>query len=136
VDLGAPMPVRRRGQWMVALIDLWVASLLPGDVFDRAFEIVACEAGGTEHRVVLDGLHFARGFFALRTRELWWADRADGALHGLRVKSIVVRAKAEPLHIVPPPRPSVARAPSVADLRRLLPHTAAGYPFVEFRVVA
>jgi hypothetical protein len=134
VDLGAPMPIRRGRDRMVQLIDLWVASLLPGDILDRTFEIVTSSARGAAQRVgTLDALHFARGFIVLGTCELWWRDPADGAFNGRCVESIVVRVKAEPLPLVALPRPRVARAPSASDLRRLLPHTAAGYPFVEWR---
>jgi hypothetical protein len=116
---------------MVQLIDLWVASLLPGDVFDLMFEIVACTADGeTAGVAALEGLRFAQGFLVIATRELWWDGPRTGTPHGLRVQSIAVRDQAQPI-----PKPSGAALPSVtlAHLARVLPHAVAAYPSVEWR---
>ena len=121
---------------MVQLIDLWVASMLPGMLLDHTFEIVTTAAGPeATTSAPLDALHFARGLVALATRELWWDDPADTPLNGRRVESIVARAQAEPSLDVTAPRSQVRRAISMPDLRRLLPHTARAYPFVEWRSV-
>jgi len=121
---------------MVPLIDLWVASLLPADVFDVTFEIVTIDGEGEALRSApLDGLRFARGFIAASTRELWWEDAADRALQGVVAHSIVACARVEartPLAQAAPASPST-HAVSVADLRRLLPHVGRSYPTVELR---
>src|SRR5580700_9753930 len=87
VDLGAPRRVRRSGRSMVSLMDLWVATLLPADVLDVTFEIVTDEVDAVRPSAPLDGLRFARGFIATATRELWWENAADRALHGARAHS-------------------------------------------------
>jgi hypothetical protein len=137
VDLRAPRSVRRGGRWMVQLMDLWVASLIPGDVLDLAFEIVTTGDGDTDQRVVsLDALHFARGFIVPATRELWWDDPADRVVHGRCAQSIAVHKAPPPIaHASPPPAPPASDASSVARIHNLLPHIA-GYPQVAWRFSA
>lgn len=122
-------------------MDLWVASLFPGDVLDLSFDIVTCADGGADPRTAsLDALHFARGFIVPATRELWWDDPADRVLHGRRAQSIAVRRTAEPTPDVrPAPDPAQSSSGSgtsaVARIHQLLPHTAR-YPRVEWRFSA
>jgi hypothetical protein len=119
---------------MVPLIDLWVATLLPADVFDVTFEVVTIDDEGQAIRSApIDGLRFARGFVVASTRELWWEDASDRALQGVVAHSIVAcvhRATAETVVPDPPAHPV-----SDADLRRLLPHVGRTYPAVEWRAV-
>jgi hypothetical protein len=134
VNLHAPRPVRRKGRSMVSLIDLWVASLLPGSFLDLTFQIVASGAGGAVRaNAPVDALLFARGFVAVTQHELWWDDPADAALNGFRLHSVVVRADVSPLPPSPPTRPEQTRAPIVANLARILPVAAFGYPAVQWR---
>jgi hypothetical protein len=134
VALTAPAPVRRSGRSMVHLVDLWVASGLPGDVIDLAFEIVP--PGSTVPAARVEGLDFARGFLVLATRELWWERRRD-LPSGLCVGSVVVRAPVmEAAHPAMPATvaPLTADMPSpLAALARVLPHATASFPAVRWR---
>lgn len=126
---------------MVSLIDLWVASMLPGCLLDLGFQIVATGAAGAVRACApVDALLFARGFVAVASRELWWDDPADGALNGFRLQSIIVRpADPSPVPAPASPRPAARiehRHLSVARLTRLLPHVAEAYPVVEWRSAA
>jgi hypothetical protein len=137
VDLHAPRSVRRGGRWVVQLMDLWVASLLPGDVLDLTFEMTTHAAGGVDTRLTaIDALHFSRGFIVPTTRELWWEAAADRALHGRYAQAISVKRKAEPpASVVIPTRPAEPPAPIdavVGRVRDLLPHVAC-YPRVSWR---
>jgi hypothetical protein len=134
VDLRAPRPVRLDGRSMVPLIDLWVASLLPGDLLELVFEIVTSGPGGAVRcSPPIDPLRFARGFIEIETRELWWDDPDDGNLHGLRARTIVVAAKVQRPPPPPPAKPAEHRTISFAELRRLLPHAVDAYPPVLLR---
>jgi hypothetical protein len=136
VDLGAPMQVSRDGTRMVGLIDLWVSTMLPGDIFDMRFTLLAAASGssGAASEVVsVDGLSFARGFLAVGTRELFWPDRENAGVVGARVDAIVTsgcvaRARA--------PRARAPRAPRTRgiDLRRILPMLSTPYPPIAWRV--
>lgn len=117
---------------MVQLIDLWVASLLPGDILDLTFEIVAVTADGqTVRSSPLDGLRFARGYIVLATHEMWWEGPRTGTPHGLRAHTIHVADQDATLAQAPAsaPGPSV----TLANLARVLPHVATAYPSVEWR---
>jgi hypothetical protein len=116
---------------MVSLMDLWVATLLPADVLDVTFEIVTDEGDAARRSAPLDGLRFGRGFIATTTRELWWENAADRALHGARAHSVLVHVEPGPLapaEAVPSPSPVAA-----AHLCRLLPHASRNYPPVQWR---
>jgi hypothetical protein len=133
VDLRAPRPIRMDGRLMVPLIDLWVASLLPGDLLDLSFAIAASGPDGEiSCSPPIDPLRFARGFIDIETRELRWDDPADCAIDGLRAHTILVSARAEPI-AEPPPGPTAHRSISVAELQRLLPHAVSPYPVVALR---
>jgi hypothetical protein len=122
---------------MVQLMDLWVASLLPGEFLDLRFSLVTSNQAGVVRRSApLEALHFARGFVSRRERALFWEEEEDGALNGLRLESIeVAPALATVVRMVPaktlpvrPPPPHPLRL----DLRRLLPH-AMPYPQVQWQ---
>jgi len=136
-DIGAPMPIERNGTWMVSLMDLWVATMLPGDIFDLSFRMVTGGASETDPASVVDGMTFARGFIDIATRQLWWGDGVASALVGTCPRAILVTSHAElartryaPTHH---PAPTTPARLSVADLRRLLPIAAARYPAIEWR---
>lgn len=130
VSLRAPRPVRRGPKWMVRLINLWVATMLPGLLLDLEFEIVAARSGQVAlPRPPVDAMRFARGHVGLTTRELLWDDPQDGALNGLVVEAIIARAPIPPLRAVTPAR-SGRPSPSVAALLR---HAVDSYSLVEMR---
>jgi hypothetical protein len=119
---------------MVQLIDLWVATLLPGNFLDLDFELVTSGTGDGIHRVgPIDALRFAHGLVALGSQELWWDKAGGDHLNGLRLHGVVASARPEPA------RPSAIEEPrrsvSDVDLRRLLPHVSRPYPFVVWRVL-
>jgi hypothetical protein len=142
VDIAAPRAIRRGRRRMVQLMDLWVASLLPGDFLELRFSLVTSNHAGVVRRSApLEALHFARGFVSRRERALFW-EEDDGALNGLRLESIevapalasvvrMVPAKTLPVR-PPPPHPPHPRHPLRLDLRRLLPH-AMPYPQVQWQ---
>lgn len=144
MDLGAPRSIRRGHKRLVRLIDLWVATLLPGDFLDLRFELVLSDAGGRVQRSApLDALRFARGSVTRPGRALYWEEEAatqpkdspGGALGGLRLDGVRVHAAATPaLRLVVPaaPAPRDLLPTRSMDLRRLLPN-ALGYPEVEWR---
>ena len=134
VDLRAPRSIRRGGRRVVQLIDLWVASLLPGDFLELTFEIVTSGSGGVRCSAPLEALQFAHGFVDLDGRELWWDDPTATPLQGLRAQAIVV-LDGEPRRTVVPPKPPESRVGPVLDLHRLLPRATCGYPAVEWRSV-
>jgi hypothetical protein len=136
VDLHGPQPVRRGKQPMVRLIDLWVATMLPWDVLDLTFDVLASGPGGaTVLCGPLEGLRFSAGFVSLASGELWWDHGRKGTPHGLRAVAVVahVRSEPSPEKLTPPAlaRPTV----TLANLARLLPHAETAYPPVEWRVV-
>jgi hypothetical protein len=136
VDLRAPGVVRRAGRRMVQLVDLWVASLLPGDLLDLDFELVALGPDGDEIRTRLDALTFTRGLVALCTRQLWWPEDARAHLpHGLVLRAVVVRRVPRPSpEEAPRPATTPARpAPSATILARVLPIARTPYPPVVLR---
>jgi hypothetical protein len=136
VDIGAPMAVERDGKAMVSLMDLWVATLLPGDIFDLSFRMVTRAGSEADPACLLDGMLFARGFIDPDTRQLWWGDAAAGPLVGACPRVVVVTQPEQGRTVAPPPpRPTLvpARGPSLSDLRRLLPIAATRYPAVEWR---
>jgi hypothetical protein len=135
-DIGAPMPVERNGAWMVSLMDLWVATMLPGDIFDLSFRMVTGVASETDPACEVDGMLFAHGFIDIATRQLWWSDGAPSALVGACPRTILVTSHAQPVRThSPPARTTPATAPrlSVVDLRRLLPIASTRYPAIEWR---
>jgi hypothetical protein len=147
VNINGPRSVWRAGRRMVPLIDLWVATLLPFDVLDLTFQVVARrpETGRTRE-YSMDALCFARGFLALRTRELWWDDQRVGTPHGWTASSVMARVGAgdtpvlgpAPVHGPPPTLADGARGlleVTLANLQRLLPHAALGYPAVAVRTL-
>ncbi len=91
-DLLAPVAVRRGGRRVVPLVDLWVASGLPGHLLDLVFAIETCDAAGGERTVLeVDAQRFARGYVTLGSRELWWPDAADAVPGGRVVRAVTVR---------------------------------------------
>jgi len=97
VDLRAPIAVRRGSRWLVPLVDLWVASGLPGNLLDLAFEMITTDSvGGAIRTNTLDPQRFARGFVGLHGGQLWWDDPADAALNGSVARTIFVRQQLEP----------------------------------------
>jgi len=150
VNLHGPRPVWRAGRRVVPLIDLWVATLLPYDVLDLTFHVVARrpETGRTREYSI-DALCFARGFLTLRTRELWWDDQREGTPHGWTASSVVARlgststpvlgavpvhGPTPPVDDDPPSAPGLLEV-TLANLKRLLPHAALGYPAVALRTL-
>jgi hypothetical protein len=132
VDLGAPMAEWHAGRKMVRLADLWVAAMLPGDIFDVTFTLVTSDDGAEGRRV--DGLSFARGFVAIGTHELFWPGEENAEVVGLCAQAIVVRrcdARAANEQTV---RPGIAK-PAV-DLRKLLPILSTPYPSVSWMFLA
>ncbi len=144
-DIGAPMPVERNGTWMVSLMDLWVATMLPGDIFDLSFRMVTDDASEADPACLVDGMTFARGFLDIATRQLWWDDGVASALVGTCPRTILVTTLAQVAQVVQPAhtRSSATRATpaapprparlSVSDLRRILPLAATRYPAIEWR---
>lgn len=134
VDLRGPQPVRRGSRWVVQLVDLWVATMLPWDVIDLTFDVVARAPDGPS--IVygpIDGLHFAQGFVAVATKELRWDQAREGTPHGLRAVAVVAHVRAQSAPEAPPapvPRP-LAPSPSIV---RLLPHAGSAYPVVKWRL--
>jgi hypothetical protein len=101
VDLRGPMAVRRKTRWLVPLVDLWVASGIPGHLLDLAFEVITTDpTGGGIRANTFDPQRFARGFVALYDGRLWWDDPAEAALNGRLngrvVRAIFVRQRLEP----------------------------------------
>jgi hypothetical protein len=107
VDIGAPMPVERDGEWVVPLMDLWVATMLPGDVFDLTFRILTSSvASESDPSFLVQGMVFAGGHIAIATRELWFSDPAGVHLAGVCPRAIVVNDRAERTRMrSEPPRP-------------------------------
>jgi hypothetical protein len=134
VDIGAPRAIRRGRRRMVQLMDLWVASLLPGEFLDLRFSLVTSNQAGVVRRSApLEALHFARGYVSRRERTLFWEEEEDGALNGLRLESIeVAPALASVVRMVPAKTLPVRPPPLRLDLRRLLPH-AIHYPQVQWQ---
>jgi hypothetical protein len=134
VDIGAPMPVERDGKWVVLLMDLWVATMLPGDIFDLTFRILTSSvASESDPAFVVDGMVFAGGYVVIATRELWWSDPAGIHLAGVCPRAIVVSDRAERAHTQSAQTPAARSGPSVLDLRRLLPSASLRYPAIEWR---
>jgi hypothetical protein len=132
VSLRAPTIIRRDGRRLVALIDLWVASLLPGDLLELSFEIVTSGPGGElDCSAPIDAMLFARGFVDLGTGVLRWNDPGECSLDGRRARSVVVHLPVEPILPAAAPTPAPPEPISVADLQRLLPLAACAYPAVK-----
>lgn len=145
VDLNAPRARRRKGRTMVHLMDLWVASLLPGDFLDLRFEIVTTGSGGAVRcSHAIEALEFSRGTIDVDSHTLSWDTPGGHLLNGLRALSIVVipTASSQVVSIKPiaspatvaSTKPTVHRISSVADLQRLLPYVPRVYPKVELRL--
>jgi hypothetical protein len=129
VALSSPVATFEAGAFRVSLMDLWVATLLPGDVLDLSFELVAEGREGRPARATrttLDGLRFGRGLVAIDSRELWWRDPRDSPLHGAKLLEVHVVPQAPIAVRVPPSRPPT-------PIERLLPIAAARYPRVVWR---
>jgi hypothetical protein len=91
VDLRTPCAIRRGRRRVVQLLDLWVATMLPGELLDLTFTLVTCRDDRGRHLSArVDALTFAKGFITPATRELWWDDPADRRLQGQGVESVVV----------------------------------------------
>jgi len=136
VDIGVPMAVERDGRPMVSLMDLWVATLLPGDIFDLSFRMVTGAASKADPACLLDGMLFARGFIDLGTRQVWWSDAAAGQLVGACPRVIVVSHPEQGRTLAAStalPARAAPRGPSLTDLCRLLPIAAMRYPAVQWR---
>jgi hypothetical protein len=92
VPLASVAAVRRGGRPVAPLVDLWVASALPGDLFDSRFEIVAEDStGNAVWSAPIDGLLLPRAFVEIATRRFWWDGPRAGLPHGLVVRSVVVK---------------------------------------------
>ena len=137
VPLAAPVPVLRGDRLMVSLMDLWVATLLPGDFLDLSFEIVVTSKNGaTQHLAPVDALQFARGHLAIDSRALAWEDGSADA-EAAAVVTIIVHDAASVI-VTPPPVVAATRAPApspMAGLERMLPRgfSADRYPSVAWR---
>jgi len=93
VPLASVAAVRRGGRLVAPLVDLWVASALPGDLFDSRFEIVADDSmGKTVWSAAIDGLLLPRAFVETATIRFWWDGPRAELPHGLVVQSVVVRS--------------------------------------------
>jgi hypothetical protein len=91
------MAVRRGSRWLVPLVDLWVASGLPGNLIDLAFEMITTDPIDRATRTnTFDPQRFARGFVALDDGHLWWDDPAEAALNGRVARAIFVRPHLDP----------------------------------------
>jgi hypothetical protein len=122
----------------VQLVDLWVATMMPWDVLDLTFDVVARAPDGPALVYgPIDGLHFAQGFVTLSTRELRWDDARQGTPHGLRAVAVIAHVRAEPSAREPAPAPVMPLAAPVTppNVLRLLPHAAA-YPAVKWRLAS
>lgn len=138
IPLSAPVPVLRGDRLMVSLMDLWVATLLPGDFLDLSFEIVVTsKSGAVQHLAPVDALRFARGHLAIDSRALAWGDGSADA-EAAAVVTIIVRDAASEIASPPPPVLAAPRAtaPSaMSRLERMLPRgfSADRYPSVAWR---
>ena len=82
--------IHRGGRLVVPLVDLWVATLSPGDLPDLEFEVVA--EGLTEDAVrPIAGANLPRAYLELITRRFWWDGPYNGLPHGRVVRSVIVR---------------------------------------------
>ena len=139
VALDAPVPVLRGDRLMVSLMDLWVATLLPGDFLDLSFEVVVLSKNGVErHLAPVDALQFARGHLAIDSRSLAWEDGSTDVDGGAVVKIVVHDASSEIAIPTPPPvvaAPRASASSSIARLERMLPRgfSANRYPPVAWR---
>ena len=138
VPLAAPVPVLRGERLMVSLMDLWVATLLPGDFLDLSFEIVVTSKNGApQHLAPVDALQFARGHLAIDSRALAWEDGSTD-VESAAVVTIIVHDAASEIVTPPPPVVATTRAPApsaMAGLERMLPRgfSADRYPSVAWR---
>ena len=93
VPLASVAAVRRGGRLVAPLVDLWVASALPGDLFDSRFELVAEDStGNTVWSAPIDGLLLPRAFVEIASLRFWWDGPRGELPHGLVVHSVVVRS--------------------------------------------
>jgi hypothetical protein len=100
VRLASVAAVHRGGRLVVPLIDLWVASQLPGDLPDMEFEIVA--EGVTDDGVAppaIAGPSLPRAYLEVQTRRLWWDGPRNGLPHGRVVRSVVIRESVAGLNL-------------------------------------
>ncbi len=136
VELGKVASVRRGGRRVVQLLDLWVASLLPGELLDLSFEILAEDDDGAAVRSPpIDGVRLASGYVAIASSRLWWDGCRDGVPHGMLVRSVVVHAPPAsarcPVDLPAEPAPA---PPLESKYARVLPAIAFRYPAVEWRL--
>ncbi|HTQ47168.1 MAG TPA: hypothetical protein VMI75_30645 [Polyangiaceae bacterium] len=92
VQLSSVAATQRGGRLVVPLIDLWVATLLPGDLPDMEFEVVA--EGVTEDAVsppMIAGPDLPRAYVELRTLRFWWDGPYNGLPLGRVVRSVIIR---------------------------------------------
>jgi hypothetical protein len=92
VRLASVAAIQRCGRLVVPLVDLWVATLMPGDLLDMEFEIVAegTTAGGVRPPAIA-GPRLPSAYLELKTRRLWWDGPREGLPHGRVVHSVVIR---------------------------------------------
>jgi hypothetical protein len=130
VSLEAPMSIWRGSAWRVRLIDLWVATSFPGDIFDLRFKILTSGVRARVRSAVLDGMSFAGGYVGVGTRELWWDAGQNEKLVGCRARSIVAHTRG-----VMSASELERKAPTESgiDLKRILPITRTPYPPVRWR---
>ena len=100
VSLSRVALVERGGRLVAPLLDLWVASALPGDLLDLQFEIVVELSHGRSATLpAIDGPGMTRAFVELSTGRLWWhgprAGMPRGLMDGLVIRSIVVGPAAQ-----------------------------------------
>jgi hypothetical protein len=109
---------------VVSLVDLFIATLLPDDLFDLTFEIATTHRDGPRRararRGPFDGLRLAHAYVAVETRTLHWDEGAPPIAEGARVDAVLVRRRA------PPPARATTDARALAA--ELLPLARAPYP--------
>jgi hypothetical protein len=97
VRLASVAAIRRGGRLVVPLVDLWVATLLPGDLPDMEFEVVAeGETQDGARAPAIAGVSLPRAYLELMTRRLWWDGPCNGLPHGRVVRSVVINGRPGP----------------------------------------
>ncbi len=137
VDLRTLATLRRGGRSVVPLIDLWVASLLPWDVFDLSFEIVGTGPDGEPFRSApVGGLLLASAFVTLSSHEVVWDVSDEITPPGVRIESLVASVDEAPRPLVVRSSAMPTGVATLANLSRVLAPTPEDYPPVEWRSAA
>jgi hypothetical protein len=83
VDLRRLYATNLNGARVVSLADVWVAALLPGDLFALTFDFIDDDGARASPpaSAKLDNGDFVKGWIDLDTRDLVWGDSSDVASH-------------------------------------------------------